>query len=81
VISKGDANYRRFLGDAHWPPTTPFEAIVEYFPAPLVALRALKSEVIAGLAPGQAEQLQQEDPDWMVDGLRGIVQTAPSLSK
>ncbi|RPI32560.1 MAG: protein-glutamate O-methyltransferase family protein, partial [Chloroflexota bacterium] len=49
VISKGDANYRRILGDRHWPYTTPIDQIVSYFPAPLLLLRALKSEVAAGL--------------------------------
>ncbi len=57
VIFKGDVNYRRLLGDAHWPPTAPFADAVSYFPAPLVALRTLKGEIITGLAPGQAERL------------------------
>jgi hypothetical protein len=76
VISKGDANYRRLLGDAHWDPTTPFANAVAYFPAPLVALRTLKSEIIVGLRPGQAEQLRQQDPEWQVNGKRGVVQFA-----
>ena len=57
VIVKGDANYRRLLGDAHWPHETPFADVVSYFPAPVVALRTFKSEVAVGLAPGQAEEL------------------------
>jgi uncharacterized protein with ATP-grasp and redox domains len=36
VLAKGDANYRRALGDAHWPLTTPLADVVSYFPAPLV---------------------------------------------
>ncbi len=74
VICKGDANYRRLLGDAHWDPTTPFAEAVAYFPATLVALRTLKSELIVGLPRGKAEQLRAEDADWRVDGKRGIVQ-------
>jgi hypothetical protein len=58
VIVKGDANYRRLLGDGHWPPTTPFEKVTAYFPVPLVALRTLKAELIVGLQPGEAERLQ-----------------------
>lgn len=76
VIVKGDANYRRLLGDAHWPYTTPFAAAVSYFPAPVVSLRTLKSEVAVGLAAGQAERLAGEDPDWLVNGRRGLIQFA-----
>jgi uncharacterized protein with ATP-grasp and redox domains len=74
VISKGDANYRRLLGDRHWAFTTPLADIVSYFPAPLLALRTLKSEVAAGLPPGQPEALAQEDADWMVIGEWGVIQ-------
>ena len=74
VILKGDANYRRLLGDAHWPPTTSFAAVTGYFPAPLVALRTLKAEIIVGLQPGQVERLQAEDPAWLVNGRRGLIQ-------
>jgi uncharacterized protein with ATP-grasp and redox domains len=75
VIVKGDANYRRLLGDAHWPPTASFAAVTNYFPAALVALRTLKAEIIVGLQPGQAERLQTEDPAWLVNGQRGIIQS------
>jgi hypothetical protein len=74
VIFKGDVNYRRLLGDAHWPSTVPFADAVSYFPAPLVALRTLKGEIIAGLAPGQAERLAMQDPAWLVNGRRGVIQ-------
>jgi hypothetical protein len=74
VISKGDANYRRLLGDRHWAFTTPFAEIVSYFPAPLVALRTLKAELVSGLEPGQADSVAQKDPDWMVDGRWGLIQ-------
>ncbi len=74
VILKGDANYRRLLGDAHWQPTTSFQEATGYFPAPFAALRTLKAEVIVGLAEGQAESLSASDPDWKVNGKRGVVQ-------
>jgi hypothetical protein len=74
VIFKGDVNYRRLIGEVHWPPTTPFARTTAYFPAPLVALRTCKAELIVGLAQGEAEQLQAEDPAWMVNGRRGLVQ-------
>jgi hypothetical protein len=74
VLIKGDANYRRLVGDAHWPTTTPFAAATAYFPASLVALRTMKSELIVGLDPGQAEAAAAQDPDWMVNGKRGVIQ-------
>lgn len=76
VLVKGDANYRRLLGDAHWPPTTPFAHVVDYFPTALVALRTLKAELIVGLRPGQAEALAATDRDWLVNGRRGVIQAA-----
>jgi len=76
IISKGDANYRRLLGDRHWPFETPFEDIVSYLPAPLVALRTLKCELASGLAPGQAEATTAKDPDWLINGRWGVIQFA-----
>ncbi len=76
VLVKGDANYRRLLGDAHWLPTTPFAFAVGYFPTPLVALRTLKAELIVGLQPGQAEAIAAADPAWLVNGRRGVIQAA-----
>ncbi len=74
VVSKGDANYRRLLGDRHWPPATPFADVVGYFPAPVVALRTCKSEVAIGLQPGQAEQVAVQDAEWLVNGQWGMIQ-------
>mgnify|MGYP001030630119 FL=1 len=74
VILKGDANYRRLVGDRHWAFDTPFAQIVGYFPAPLLALRVSKSEVMAGLAPGQAEAVSRKDPAWLTNGKWGLIQ-------
>ncbi|RPI88400.1 MAG: protein-glutamate O-methyltransferase family protein [Chloroflexi bacterium] len=76
VISKGDAHYRRLLGDRHWAYTTPFAHILNGFSAPLLALRAMKSEIVCGLQPGQVEQASQKDPKWMYDGKWGLIQTS-----
>jgi len=74
VILKGDVNYRRLLDDRHWPHTMRLEEIAAYFPAPLLVLRTLKGEIIVGLEPGQAEALAAEDPTWLINGKRGIIQ-------
>jgi len=76
VVVKGDANYRRLFGDAHWSAMTPFSAASVYFPAPLLALRTLKSEIILGLRAGEAERLSAQDPDWLVNGKRGVIQAS-----
>jgi hypothetical protein len=72
VILKGDANYRRALGDAIWSPETPFSQVTDYFPAPLLALRTNKSDPIVGLEPGLANRLDTIDPAWRVNGQRGV---------
>lgn len=77
VIVKGDANYRRLLGDALWPAETPFADVLSYFPAPLLALRTLKSEPLVGLPPGLAARLDAEDTAWRINGRRGVAQLKP----
>jgi hypothetical protein len=80
VLVKGDVNYRRLLDDRHWPPTTRMEAVCVYFPAPFVTLRTLKSEIMAGLQPGQAQALQVEDSTWLINGKRGVIQLVIPLA-
>lgn len=77
VFIKGDANYRRMVGDALWAPDTPFADVTGYFPAPLVALRSLKSDPIVGLPAGKADQLDELDPTWRFNGKRGVIQFKP----
>ena len=74
VILKGDVNYRRLLSDRHWPYTTPIVRIISYFPTSLLILRTLKGEIVVGLKKGQAEKIEAEDPDWLINGKRGIIQ-------
>lgn len=74
VIFKGDANYRRLVGDSLWPTTVPLADAVPYFPTAFVTLRTLKSDPIVGLKPGQAQILDQEDAEWRVNGKRGVIQ-------
>jgi len=79
VILKGDAHYRRAVGDALWSPDTAFRAVTAYFPAPLLALRTLKSETIAGLPAGTAPRLDREDPRWRVNGQRAVASLGGTL--
>jgi len=74
IILKGDVNYRRLLSDRHWPYTTSITDIVHYFPTSLLILRTLKGEIIVSLREGQAEEIEAEDPEWLINGKRGIIQ-------
>jgi len=77
LISKGDANYRRLLGDRQWDFTFPFHQAVDYLPVPLAALRTSKSELAVGLDLDQIMEVYNQDPNWMVDGKWGVVHFAP----
>lgn len=76
LISKGDYNYRRLVGDYYWPHTTSFEQVVCYLPVPLVALRVLKAEMALGLTSQQVERLQGEESDWLINGKWAVIQFA-----
>ncbi|MDX1600980.1 MAG: damage-control phosphatase ARMT1 family protein [Anaerolineales bacterium] len=80
LISKGDANYRRLLGDRHWTPTAPIAEILSYLPTSAAALRTLKSDVVAGLNERSVHRAEQADPDWMINGRWAAVQFAHSGS-
>lgn len=45
VFVKGDANYRRLIGDRLWETDTLFSDVAGYFPTRLCALRTLKAEL------------------------------------
>ena len=74
AILKGDVNYRRVVGDAHWKPTIAFEYATRYFPIPFVCLRTLKSDAIVGLRADQVAELERQDSQWRVNGKRGVAQ-------
>ncbi|XP_037072979.1 damage-control phosphatase ARMT1-like [Pollicipes pollicipes] len=74
IIFKGDLNYRKLLGDRNWPHATRFCVSLEGFhPAPLVALRTLKADLVSGLT-AEREALTADDPRWMISGEWALVQ-------
>ena len=75
VVCKGDANYRRVVGDACWPPSAPFSAACGYLGAALVCLRTMKSDALAGVPAEVLERLDGTDPEWRVVGRYGLIQT------
>lgn len=81
VIIKGDANYRRAVGDCLWPVDSPFRDVMSYLDAPILCLRTLKSDPIVGLpSAAVAEDLDRRDPTWRVNGKRGLIQFKPQSS-
>jgi hypothetical protein len=76
VVVKGDVNYRRMVGDAIWPEDTPLAEAVSYFPAPILALRTMKSDPVVGLTADVVARLNGFDNQWRVNGQRGLIQYA-----
>jgi Damage-control phosphatase ARMT1-like domain len=74
TLTKGDLNYRRLVGDRLWPATTPFAELTAYFPSPVVALRTLKSDVVAGLAPEVLAALDATGAAWRTSGTHAMIQ-------
>jgi hypothetical protein len=75
VMLKGDMNYRRAMSDALWPVDTPFDVVMRYFPAPVVALRSSKCDVLVGVPVERAQKLDaQHDDNWRVTGQYGVIQ-------
>ncbi|GAA0742043.1 protein-glutamate O-methyltransferase family protein [Dactylosporangium roseum] len=71
TILKGDLNYRRLVGDRHWPVTSSFEELTGYFPGAVAALRTVKSDVVVGLAEGAERSLPAS---WRTSGAFALVQ-------
>jgi hypothetical protein len=81
AVFKGDANYRRLLGDLHWPHATPFEAVVgAYAPCPVLALRTCKCGLAVGVSEAQEARARAASPsDWLTSGRFGLIQLARPL--
>jgi hypothetical protein len=74
VVLKGDANYRRAVGDAIWPAPATFAEATDYFPAPLLCLRTMKSDALVGISPQEISALDRVDAKWRINGRRGLAQ-------
>ncbi|GAA1792207.1 damage-control phosphatase ARMT1 family protein [Luedemannella flava] len=74
TILKGDLNYRRLVGDRHWPATTPFVTAAAYFPGPVVTLRTLKSDALVGLTEATLGALDATGEAWRTTATHALIQ-------
>lgn len=77
VIVKGDNNYRRLLGDREWPYNTDLSTALDYWPAPICALRVLESEIGCGFDERSATQAGFNKA-FMNSGKWGLIQFNPT---
>jgi uncharacterized protein with ATP-grasp and redox domains len=73
LIFKGDANYRRLLEDRKWNTAITMEVAACRMPSPFIVLRTMKSEIVVDIPEEKAAELSRADPDWLINGRRGIV--------
>ena len=81
IVVKGDANYRRALGDRPWPLDAPFADVCSYAPAPLLCLRTLKAELGCGMAKAGTDRAASSDETWLTDGRWGVVHFSPAADE
>lgn len=74
ILSKGDANYRRFFGDRMITPTQPTAELTSYLHQPSFAIRTLKSDIQMNLNQEQFEELEANHPNWMNSGTFAVIQ-------
>lgn len=76
VVLKGDANYRRLLGDLHWPYSTDFDDFARSWwkGAGLICLRTMKSGVALDISEAEQSRVKALHPeDWLTSGTYGQV--------
>ena len=75
IFVKGDANYRRLLGDRHWKlDEDPREVLNYWGDLPICALRVCKAEIACGIPVSEQVRAKTEDPNWLVSGKWGVIQ-------
>jgi uncharacterized protein with ATP-grasp and redox domains len=81
LVFKGDANYRRLLGEREWAPTTPFSVVVDYLAGitSTLALRTLKYPLAAGIAADKVSAARDAygTNEWNCTGQCGVIQFSP----
>jgi hypothetical protein len=76
VVAKGDANYRRLVGDAIWPDGATLADAVGSYSVPVVCVRTLKSDCLVGVPAERIAALDAADAEWRINSRRGVIQTS-----
>ncbi|MGL1889431.1 MAG: damage-control phosphatase ARMT1 family protein [Reichenbachiella sp.] len=74
IISKGDANYRRFFEDRQFSPSTTSQALTSYLTHSTFCIRTLKSEIQTNIPPSELIKLNQTHGNWMTNGEFAVIQ-------
>mmetsp|Transcript_28913 Transcript_28913/g.27688 ORF Transcript_28913/g.27688 Transcript_28913/m.27688 type:complete len:432 (+) Transcript_28913:217-1512(+) len=78
VLIKGDDNYRRLLGDRDWPLDTGSNAVLDYWPVPVCALRIIETEIGCGIEQESSSKVGFNRGS-MKNGRWGMVQYTPGV--
>ena len=75
MIFKGDANYRRLMGERQWSVTESFAKVVEYLPSSSLAIRTLKYPLSCGATEEAITQakLKYGEKEWDCIGKCGVI--------
>jgi hypothetical protein len=74
VVVKGDLNYRRLVEDRASDHSISLKTAISYMTYPCLVIRTLKSSVIYGLSKAEEKDLFKDDPKWLINGKRGLIQ-------
>ena len=67
-------NYRRLLRDTVVPASDPLDKWAAPLPAPVILLRTMKGDPLAGVAAARLQALEGNEPGWRVAGQHGVIQ-------
>jgi uncharacterized protein with ATP-grasp and redox domains len=73
IILKGDANYRRILGDKNIPFTTSDSILDGVYSKNIAAFRTLKSEIIIHISEEIINNISNFSNQWCINGSKGVV--------
>jgi hypothetical protein len=75
IIVMSDLNYRKLIEDREWSCDTEIKGRIEYLSAPVLIVRALKSNSLISITQDKAKEYKEKyDSEWRTTGHLGIIQ-------